>query len=381
MEFIYADANATHPCSKEHLGQVCELLQSSQGNPSSIHQLGRKARLLIEGARNAIATCIGAQSKEIFFTSCATESNNWVLYSLTHASCIGKKKKLLISAGEHSSVRAAAAALHRQNLCQVITIGLLPDGRVDAGSLLAQVDEDCFAISLIHTHNETGVVNEVEVLAKEAKKRNPSLWFHLDAVQSLGKLDLQQLGKSEVDSASFSAHKIGGLQGVGCLFKKETRALGPFLFGGGQERKLRSGTQNVAGILSFGLRAEYVLQNPGWLDAARQANQKLQQRLLQIPNAVIHVPLAETVGTVTFFCIGGVPREQLLIAFERAGICVSAGSACGSGTPTPNVTLLEMGVDPWSATHSLRVSFGEESREADADRMADILEKVVFAVK
>ena len=381
MDAIYADANSTHPCSKEHLRQVLELLEPNQGNPSSIHALGRRSRLLIERARRAVADCLSAQAGEIFFTSCATESNNWLLQSLVSVLSTGKPNKLLISAGEHSSVRLSAEALQRQGLCKVVTIGLLQNGKVDAESLLQQVDADCFAISLIHTHNETGVVNEVGAIAAEAKQRNPEIWFHVDAVQSLGKMDLRNMAESHIDSASFSSHKIGGLQGTGCLFKKEKRALRPLFWGGGQERKLRSGTQNVAGILSFGLRAEHVLQNPGWLKTAKQANQKFQDRLRHMPQVLIHASLAETVGTVTFFCVKNVQRERLLVAFEQAGICVSAGSACSSGVPTPNLTLLAMGIEPWAATHSLRVSFGEGNRAEEADCMANILEKAIFAEK
>lgn len=381
MDFIYADVNATHPCSKEHLMQVWDMLQPNQGNPSSIHPLGRRARLLVERSRRSIAECIGAQAREIFFTSCATESNNWVLQAVCARPFFEKRPKLLISAGEHSSIRVPAAALEKKGLCEVVSIGLQRNGQVDEEALLAQVDQNCVGIFLIHTHNETGVVNDVESLAIEAKKRNPDVWFHIDAVQSLGKVELRSLGGSFIDSVSFSAHKIGGLQGVGCLYKKEGRMLSPLLLGGGQERALRSGTQNVAGIVSFGLRAAHVLHHPDWLGSAKLATQRFQRRLQKMPHARIHVSLTETVGTVTFFCLEGIPRERLLVAFEQAGICVSAGSACGSGTPVPNPTLLAMGIDAWAATHSVRVSFGEANREAEADRMADIVEKAVFAVK
>jgi len=382
LKLVYADVNATHPCSPSHLQAVWSELQDSQGNPSSIHASGRKSRRLVEQARRSISQCLGAKATEIIFTSCATESNNWVLHVLAHQlPPSSEKRKLVISASEHSSVRKKALELAGLGLCELVTVGVSSQGLIDREALLRAVDETCFCVSIIHVQNEVGSCNDVERLAQEVKEKNPHLWFHVDAVQALGKCSLEGYGASVIDSASFSAHKIGGLQGVGCLYKKAPRPLPPFLIGGGQEGGVRSGTHNVSGILSFGLRAAFLLENPGWLKGAREATAQLQERISKIPGCRIHVLCGESVGTVTNFCVRGISRERMLVAFEKAGVCVSAGSACSSGSSTPSPVLLAMGRDSWEATHSLRVSFGAIHGLEDGEYVANVIQNLVDSVK
>lgn len=372
----YLDHAATTPVLPEVKEAMLGALDDDFGNPSSVHSFGRRAKEIVEDARDRVAAAIGAAPAEIVFTGGGTEADNLGLKGAT-AKLRGNGNHVIVSAFEHHAVLDAAGWLAKQGL-EVTKLPVTDEGRVDPEAVAAAVKPSTILVSVMTVNNEIGTVQHLERIAELVHAANPQTLVHTDAVQALGNVpvDLHAWG---VDLAAFSAHKLGGPKGVGALFVRSSVPVEPILHGGGHERGLRSGTLNVSGIAGFGIAAEV---------AAKEVYEKsdrlgpMRDRLLEgiravVPDVVVNGALEHRIAGNINVCIPGADGETLLILLDQAGIACSSGSACASGALDPSHVLLAIGTPPDLAKGSLRFSLGRASTEADIDAVLEVFPKVV----
>lgn len=347
----YLDYNATTPLRPEVIAAI-GAAAGQVGNASSVHRYGRLARRAVEDAREAIAELVGAAPADVVFTGSGTEANNLALR--------GCGRPVLVSAVEHESVLAEAAPAG---------IFAVDDGGVVDRKALARALAGCDApamVSVMLANNETGVIQPVAEIAALAHEHGALI--HCDAVQAAGRLpiDIASLG---VDMMTVSAHKIGGPQGVGALLLASDLPLTALLRGGGQERSRRAGTENVAGIVGFGVAARLAIDALDDMPRLAGLRDAVEARVsAAVPDTMIHG--ADRARLANTSCIGlpGVRHDTQVMTLDLAGVAVSAGSACSSGKMTPSHVLRAMGLDDDAAASAIRISFGWRSRDTDADR-------------
>jgi cysteine desulfurase len=378
VERSYFDWNATAPLRPQAAEALREAL-SVPGNPSSVHAEGRAARRLVEEAREEVAALVGARPGDVVFTSSGTEANMLALTpAIQTADERRPREKLLISAVEHSSVRAGG----RFPRDAVADIAVDADGRVDLAALadaLAKASRPLVSIML--ANNETGVVQPIVQAAAIVHAAGGLL--HVDAVQAAGRIacDINALG---ADLLTLSAHKIGGPKGVGALIRarEDIHFPDPLIRGGGQERGLRAGTENVAGIAAFGAAAAAVRrQGAAEADHMRALRDKLEAGLKAVaPGAVIFGEKAERLPNTTLFATEGMKAETAVISFDLEGIAVSSGAACSSGKVQPSHVLAAMGVSPALTRGAVRLSLGWTTTETDVERLLGAWRKLATAL-
>ena len=377
-ERSYFDWNATAPLRLEARRAFEEAL-SLPGNPSSVHAEGRAARRVIENARQEVAALVGAKASDVFFTSSGTEAN---MLALSPAWEIGADKgprdRLLMSAVEHISVRSGG----RFPKEKITDIPVDAAGRVDLAALAEAVAKsERSLVSLMLANNETGVIQPIVEAA--AIVHAAGGLFHVDAVQAAGRIpcEMEALG---ADLVTLSAHKIGGLKGVGALIRADDdiHLADPLIRGGGQERGLRAGTENVLGIAAFGAAAAAARQL-GQAEAARMLalRNRLETGLRAIaPATVIFGAAAERLPNTTLFALEGMKAETAVIAFDLEGIAVSSGAACSSGKVQPSHVLAAMGVSPGLLRAAVRVSLGWETTETEVEALLSAWRKLATAL-
>jgi len=344
----YLDWNATAPLRPEAASAMAEAMDR-WGNPSSVHRRGRVARQTIERARQAVATLLGnADPGGVVFVSGGTEANHLALLG-------AERERVLVSAVEHDSVRWAVPT------AEIIPVD--PDGIVvlDALDRLLAADLRPALVSVMHANNETGVLQPVADIAAITRRRGAL--FHCDAVQAAGKLTLDASAIG-ADLISFSAHKIGGPPGAGALVVTGNTELAPSLRGGGQERRLRAGTENLPGIAGFAAAA--AVSEAAVYDRVRALRDGLEAEIAAIaPEAVVIGAAAPRLPNTSAIVMPGVAAEAQVVALDLDGVMISAGSACSSGKVGPSHVLAAMGVDPEIAASTIRVSLGWSSSEAE----------------
>jgi cysteine desulfurase len=353
-ERAYLDWNATAPLRPAARAAMAAALELT-GNPSSVHGEGRAARALIEQARGDVAALAGAEARNVIFTSGGTEAN-----ALALSPALGER--LLVSAIEHPSVLAGG------RFAAVEKIAVDANGIVDLAALEAQLANTQRAlVSLMAANNETGVVQPVAVAAEIVHRHGGLL--HVDAVQAAGRMPID-INRFGADLLTLSAHKIGGLKGVGALIARGEVHVDPLIRGGGQERGSRAGTENVAGIAAFGAAAEETRAK-----LAEEAAYMVQKRaeleakiMAATPDAIVFGSTVERLPNTTLVAIPGAKAETLVIAFDLDGVAVSSGAACSSGKVAPSHVLAAMGVEPALARGAIRVSFGHTTTESEIDR-------------
>ncbi|HTJ65017.1 MAG TPA: cysteine desulfurase family protein [Alphaproteobacteria bacterium] len=351
----YLDYNATQPVKPAVREAMLDALEFPS-NASSVHRLGQQARHAVERARAEVASLIGAEPAEIVFTAGATEANATALNGIPN-------RILLASAIEHPSVGNA-----RQ---EQLTVPVRADGLVDLDALdrmLAALAEPAL-VSLMLVNNETGVIQPVAEAAAIAHRHEALI--HSDAAQAPGRIpvDVRAL---DVDLLTLSAHKMGGPQGAGALYIRDSVTLAPLLRGGGQERRRRAGTENVAAIAGFGVAAWLTAEDAGLNAQLTALRDEMEARLVAIaPDVAIHGRTVPRVCNTSCFGVPGLLAETLLIALDLAGIAVSSGAACSSGAVEPSPVLLAMGVPEAAAREAIRVSLGWDSTRTDIDRLVE----------
>jgi len=373
----YLDHNATTPLDAGVLEAMLPFLKERYGNPSSRHEYGRAARAAIDAARQQVAAAVGAHPTEVVFASGGSEANN--LFIKGAAACL-KPDTIAVSAIEHPCVREPAYDLKRLGW-SVHEIAVDAEGRVAETDFAAALAKKPALVSVMLANNETGVLQDIPALALQS--RTAKAWFHTDAVQALGKvaIDFRALNAAGVNALTISAHKIYGPKGAAALVLDKRIELRPLVSGGGQERNLRSGTENVAAIVGFGTACEQAVARME-MDAARL--DALRGRLeagLAACGAAIFSRNAPRLPNTTFFALSGIDGETLVAQLDRAGYAVASGSACSSVSPEPSHTLLAMGVEAGMAKGALRVSLGRANTEEDVARFLRALGETVNKLK
>jgi len=373
----YLDHNATTPLDAGVLEAMLPFLKERYGNPSSRHEYGRAARAAIDAARQQVAAAVGAHPTEVVFASGGSEANN--LFIKGAAACL-KPGTVAVSAIEHPCVREPANDLKRLGW-SVHEIAVDAEGRVAETDFSAALAKRPALVSVMLANNETGVLQDIPALASQA--RTAKAWFHTDAVQALGKvaIDFRALNAAGVNALTISSHKIYGPKGAAALVLDKRIELKPLVSGGGQERNLRSGTENVAAIVGFGAACELVVARLE-ADAARLAD--LRGRLeqgLAASGAAIFSRNAPRLPNTTFFALAGIDGETLVAQLDRAGFAVASGSACSSVSPEPSHTLLAMGVAPDMAKGALRLSLGRANTDEDVARFLQALGETTRKLK
>jgi cysteine desulfurase len=376
MQKVYLDHAATTPLFPQALEAMTEFLREHPGNPSSLHSFGREAKAYLEQARLDVAALINASPDEVFFTSGGTEADNIaILGSAAHA----KKKHLITSAVEHHAVLDTCEHLREQGF-ELSVLPVDEYGMVQPQTLAKALRKDTFLVSVMHANNEVGTINPIRELAQLAHEAGAL--FHTDAVQSVGKIevDVADLG---VDMLTYSAHKINGPKGVGALYRREGLKLQRQVYGGGQERRLRSGTENLPGIVGFGVAAAHT--SATW----RQEAERLRSlRDMFVGEVLRTVSPARQNGhpsqrlphnaNLSFDYIEG---EALLLHLDMHGIAASSGSACSSGSLNPSHVLKSMGLsDNW--VHSaIRFSLGYGVDEQQLRYVVEVLQDKIALLR
>lgn len=361
---VYLDHNASAPLRPEARAAMVAALDID-GNASSVHQQGRRARAAIEDAREAVAGLVGAKPEEIVFTSGATEANNWVIR------CAGRR--LAVGAVEHESVLAPATMVDPE----LVVLPCDGDGVVDIEASISAVrrvdgEQGCFSLQL--ANGETGVLQNIAKAA--AAMRMAGFAVHCDAVQAVGRIgvDFAALG---LDLMSVSSHKLGGPKGVGALVIRDGFDLPPLMAGGGQERRRRSGTENVAAIAGFGAAAMAAKAGLDRMRDIARLRDVLEADVASItPDAVVIGDGAERLPNTTCIAVPGAQAASQLIKLDLAGIAVSAGSACSSGKIGGSHVLAAMGVEKRLAHGALRISLGHTTTTDDIERFLGAWEAI-----
>ncbi|MBR3301399.1 MAG: cysteine desulfurase [Firmicutes bacterium] len=370
MHIIYLDNSATTRPSPEAAEAAERTIRANFGNPSSLYRLGLDAEKEVKAARKSVASCFGASDTEVFFTSGGTESDDTALFGVWES----RKKqgsRIISTAVEHPAVLRCLDVLKARG-ADVVLVPVKRDGNPDMEAFKEALTDSTVLVSVMHVNNETGAIFPVEEISSVIRKRfgnDPAArpLLHSDCVQSLGKIPVD-VRKTGVDLASFSAHKIHGIKGSGALYLRSGLHIPPFIYGGGQEKNFRSGTENVPGIAAFGAAAEELkLPDPA-------PAKKLKELILsEIPDVRINSPGdgCPLILNVSFL---GCRAEVLLHMLEQDGICVSTGSACSSKSKGSHV-LSAMGLSPEEIEGALRFSFCRDNTLEEVEFVAERLVK------
>lgn len=371
---IYLDHNATTPVLASAREAMLPYLSEMWANPSSRYRGGREARAALERARGTIASCLGCDAAELLFCSGGTEADNIAIRGAASAlECKGRH--IVTTAIEHHAVLKTCKALEMDGW-DITRVPVGRNGVVDPEAVIASLRDDTVLVSVMHANNETGVMQPVTEIAAAAKKRG--ILMHSDAVQSIGKIALP-LNQFGADLISFSAHKQYGPKGVGCLYVRSGAPLQSVITGGQQERGLRAGTENVAGIIGFSA-AVSELHDAIDSDSERLRGLRdcLEQRLTsEISGVTINGACVERVPNTTSVSFAGVDGESIVVRLDLEDICVSTGSACLTRESEPSHVLRAMGLSAREAQGTIRISLGRDTREAHIDRTVRALTKTL----
>jgi cysteine desulfurase len=370
---VYLDNAATTPVDPRVVEAMLPYLGARRGNPSSLHAPGAAAREAVEEAREPVAALIGASPGEIYFTGGGTEADNLAVLGLARAA-LSEKRHAVVSSVEHAAVRESARRLGSEGF-EVTWVGVDADGLVDPAEFANALRPETSLAAVVWANNEVGTVEPIEELAGICAERSVPL--HADAVQAAGRLSLD-VEKVPVATLALSGHKLYGPQGVGALYVREGASLEPVLFGGGQERGLRSGTENVAGIVGLGAAARLAREE---LDERIRHEELLRDRTAAgatgIPGVRLNGHPNERLSNNVHVAVEGVEAEGLVLLLDALGYAIGSGSACASGGHKASPVLLAMGRNEREAFSSVRITVGKDNT---AEEVEGFLEAFSMAV-
>ena len=378
MEIRYFDNAATTKVKEEVIKEMFPYFSVEYGNPSSMYSIGRRAKKAMENARKRVAELINCQPKEIYFTSCGSESDNMALKGIAYANK-EKGNHIITSKIEHPAILNSCKALEKQGY-KITYLNVDENGNIDINELENAINKDTILISIMFANNEIGTIEPIEQISKIAKKHN--IIFHTDAVQACGniKIDVKDMG---IDMLSLSGHKINAPKGVGALYVREGIEFERFLDGGHQEKNKRAGTENVAEIVGLGKACEIAKNN---LELHTRNLKELRDFYInkveeKIENIKLNGPRDNRLPGNANISFKGVNGSELLLKLDEKGICASAGSACSTGSSSPSHVLTSIGLDSETAEGTLRVSFGEDNIKEDVEYLVENLENIVTELR
>ena len=371
---IYLDNAATTKPS-QRAAEAMMMAVSNFGNPSSLHGLGLQTEKLINSARDNIANMLGVNSKNVYFTSGGTESNNLAIYGVAN-SLKRRGKRVITSTIEHPSVMESFKRLENDGY-DVCYLGVDKDGIVNLDDLAGMLTEDTILVSIMHVNNETGVIQPIERISAMVREKSPYCIVHCDCVQSFGKIPVKP-DKMGVDMVSISAHKIHGFKGTGALYTKYAR-ITPLIRGGEQQNEIRPGTENVGGILAF---SAAVSECEIDIEKMREKRNLMRDLLCEkLDNVKVNGSCEHNSGSVLNVSFIGIKAEILLHSLERHEIYVSTGSACSSHKPQPSHVLLAMGVEQKAVDGAIRISFSQNTTLDEIRTAAEIIAGEVSVIR
>jgi cysteine desulfurase len=375
MKRAYFDHNATTPVDPAVVDAMIPYLREQWGNASSVHEWGKEARYGVEKARRQVANLAQVPEDNLIFTSCGTESNNTVLVSVAKRFA-SEGCHIITSSIEHPAIYRCLGRLESEGLAEVTYLNPERNGMVDPGKVEGAIRTNTRLISIMWANNETGALQPIEEIARLARKRG--IFTHSDTIQALGKVSLDLEGAG-LDFASFSAHKLYGPKGVGALYFKDRETILPLLQGGGQEMKLRPGTENVAGAVGFGtaaaLSAAAVDEEPERLRALRT---RLENRLTtELEGTYVCAEEASRLPGTLCVCFERVYGTYVVLDLADEGIAVSSGSACSANKSEPSHVLLAMGIEAQLAQGAVRYSLGRRTTQEEVDLVAEATIRIV----
>lgn len=378
MKVRYFDHAATTPVSSTVLQEMLPYFELQYGNASSMYSIGRQAKKAVEQARRRVSEAIGAKPKEIYFTSCGSESDNLAIKGIAYANR-KKGNHIITSKIEHPAVLNTCRTLERQGF-EVTYLNVDPKGFVDLEQLASSIKSNTILISIMFANNEIGTIQPISKVAQIAHKHN--IIFHTDSVQAIGniKINVQNMG---IDSLSMSGHKFYAPKGIGALYVREGSEFEKIQDGGHQEKDKRAGTENVAEIVGLGKAIEEIYEK------YEEYNEKLQtlrdfyiegvEKL--IPEAKLNGDRKERLPGNASFSFPNINAQELLLDLDERGICASAGSACSTGSSSPSHVLTAIGLPAGLAEGTLRVTFGKDNTKEDVEFLLKSLEEIIPKIK
>ncbi|WP_077367772.1 cysteine desulfurase NifS [Anaerosalibacter sp. Marseille-P3206] len=373
-KYIYMDNSATTPVKSEVLEEMLPYFNEKYGNPSSIYSLGGQSKIAVDKARERVANALGANPKEIFFTSGGSEADNWAIKGVAFANK-NKGNHIITSKIEHHAILHTCEYLERQGF-KITYLDVDEYGTVDLEQLKNSITDETILISIMFANNEIGTIQPIKEIGKIAKEKG--IYFHTDAVQAIGnvKIDVNELN---IDLLSLSAHKLYGPKGIGALYIRQGVKMHNLIEGGAQERNKRAGTENVPAIVGLGKAIELAYEN---IDDHNAKLEKLRNRLInKVMDNIGYVrlnghPTNRLPGNANF-CFRFIEGESLLLSLDIEGIAGSSGSACTSGSLDPSHVLLAIGLPHEIAHGSLRLSLGDFNTEEEVDYVVEKLVEIV----
>lgn len=378
-KIIYMDNAATTSTGRAALDAMIPVLEKDYGNPSSLHQLGQQAADLLADARKRIASSIGAQPDEIYFTSGGTEADNWAITQIARAGAEKGKKHIISTAFEHHAVLHTLKRLEKSGFT-VTLLDVHKDGIVRVDELKAAIRPDTCLVTVMYANNEIGTIQPIAEIG--AVCREHGIPFHTDAVQAAGHLPID-VQKENIDLLSMSAHKFHGPKGIGALYCRRGIRLTNFIEGGAQERGKRGGTENLPAICGMAAALEDACKG---MDERAKRVSGMRDRIIDgivqnIPHVLVNGDREKRLPGNVNICFEGIEGESLLLRLDLEGICASSGSACTSGSLDPSHVLLAIGLPKEVAHGSLRLTLDEENTEQEVDYLLQVLPGIVSGLR
>ncbi|WGL59649.1 cysteine desulfurase family protein [Pigmentibacter sp. JX0631] len=408
MKHIYLDHNATSPSSDEHLSSLFLKLKDSIGNPSSPHSKGRNASVCLTEARKAIANSLSVDVGEIIFLSGATEANNIATIGvLNYTKTPMHSQHVITSSIEHPAIKEPILFLKNSQNLQVTELNVSFDGFIQIEDIIKNIKPETTLLTIMAANNEIGTIQPVKFIGdylhymrwgivtsqtdKETfdllttnylnseitKEHLQKIHFHVDAVQAYGKIELENWFSFGHDSVSISGHKVGSLQGIGALFLRRGRKYLPLILGGAQEKNRRAGTENLPGIISFGLIAKDLYSEHWRNEKSYITNLRdtLLTELSKLPNIELNTPINNILPNTVNFSVQGkkLKGEDLLVELDLQGICASSGSACSSGANLPSKVILALGKETSQAKNTIRLSLAYSNTKEEIEKTLSII--------
>ncbi|MCL0028358.1 cysteine desulfurase [Peptococcaceae bacterium] len=381
MKEIYFDHAATTPMDKEVAELVFKYTTEYFGNPSSMHNFGQRMRSAVENARKQVAYAIGAKSVgEIAFCSGGTEANNMAILGAARANK-QKGNHIITTAVEHHSVLTTCKRLAKEGF-ELTILPVDKYGTVSVQDVVNAVTDKTILVSIMHANNEIGSIMPIAEIGKALKKLSNKIIFHTDAVQSIGKLPVN-VDDLNVDILTISAHKIYGPMGVGAMYLRQGTWWQPIMYGGGQERRRRPGTENAPGIIGFGKAIELAMERQKeYVERLTKLRDKLVKMVFdRIPDVILNGHPTNRLSGHVSLCIKYIESEALMLYLSMQGIGVSSGSACTSVSPEPSHVLAAIGVSREDANSAIRITLGKDNTDEEVERFVEALADIVSKLR